>query len=61
MDWTAMLATGPGESPGRAEAIAKAQQRTAARYAAQGGMKRARGSSKGKVTKVPRSVTRSKV
>jgi hypothetical protein len=61
MNWTQLLANGPGESPGRAEAIAQAQSRTAERYAAQGGPKRARGSSKAKVTKVPRSVTRSKV
>lgn len=64
MDWTQLLDPangGPGDTPGRAEAVVQARQRTAERYAAQGGPRRARGSSKAKVTKVPRSVTRQKL
>jgi len=58
MNWAQMLANGPGESPGRAEAIARAQCRTEERYRAQGGIKRAKGSSKTKVNKVSRKSLR---
>ncbi len=58
MNWTQLLAQGPGESPGRGQAIERARARTAARYAESGGPKRAKGSSKAKVTKVKRSQLR---
>ena len=60
MNWTQLLAQGPGDSPGREQAIAKAKARTQARYAECGGPKRAKGSSKTKVTKVKRSQLRNR-
>lgn len=50
LDWTKMLskeAGGPGESPGRDEAIESAKQKTAERYAIRG-FKKAKGSKKAK-------------
>ena len=58
MNWTQLLAQGPGEPPGREQAIEGAKARTAERYAECGGPKRAKGSSKAKVTKVSRSQLR---
>jgi hypothetical protein len=57
MEWVTLLKQGPGEPPGRAEAIERAKAKTAARYKG-AGPKRAKGSSKTKVTKVSRSQLR---
>ena len=60
MEWGQLLAQGPGEPPGRAQAIERAQARTRCRLEASGGHKRAKGSSKAKVTKVSRSQLRNR-
>jgi hypothetical protein len=57
-DWKALLAQGPGEPPGREQAVREAKERTQARLESAGGVKRARGSNKRAVTKVSRSKLR---
>jgi hypothetical protein len=59
VNWTEILArAGIPEPPGREEAIAAAREATAARYAKDGGPKRARGSATRTVSKWSRAAKR---
>ena len=54
LNWSELLLPengGPGESPGRERSVAMATAASKARYARQGGIKRARGTSKAKAQK----------
>ena len=62
MDWTEMLKVengGPGDSPGRDEAVRLAEEDTKARYRKHG-QKKAKGSSSRKTEQVSRDVVRAK-